>query len=167
MGLKQILLFTVLVVMAGGGGYAGALGLVGKGDAPAKATAELSDASVFAAGQFSIPLFENNRVVGVLLAQINIEARDFQQLQLLSRNKPQLRSSIIETFFAMEREGVIAPGRVDPAAVSARIKSDLELMINDGEIGGVLIDRLLLQESGRANARQYDAQPAPRSGLRL
>ena len=159
MGLKQILLFLGLIALAGGGGYAGALGLVGKGDGVESTSAEATNPSVFAAGQFSIPLFEDNRVVAVLLAQINIEARDFQQLQLLSRNKPQLRSTIIETFFAMEREGVIAPGSLDPAAVSARLKADLEMMMNDGEIGGVLIDRLLLQESGRANARQPSSQP--------
>ena len=154
MGLKQILLYLGLIALAGGGGYGGALVLVGGGeDAGAdRASPELNSPSVFAAGQFSIPLFEEDRVVGVLLAQINIEARDFQQLQLLSRNKPQLRSTIIETFFAMEREGVISPRNLDPATVSARLKTDLELMINDGEIGSILIDRLLMQESGRAHA---------------
>jgi len=166
MGMKQLLLCAGLVALAGGGGYGGALALIGEGDVADKRPAEAEAPSIFAAGQFSIPLFEDNRVAGVLLAQINVEARDFQQLQLLSRNKPQLRSTIIETFFAMEREGAISPGSLDPTTVSARIKKDLELMINDGEIGGVLIDRLLLQENGRANARAARRAPPAKPELR-
>lgn len=159
MGLKQLLLFVVLIGLAGAGGYGGALAIVGTGDADASSgDSSASEASVLAAGQFSIPLFKNNRVVGVLLAQINLEARDFQQLQILSRQKPQLRSTIIESFFAMEREGILSPETLDPAIVSARLKTDLEIMVDNGEIGGVLIDRLLIQESGRA---------APQPGLRL
>ena len=159
MGLKQLLLFVVLIGLAGAGGYGGALAVIGTGDAATpRSDNGSSQLSVLAAGQFSIPLFKNNRVAGVLLAQINLEARDFQQLQILSRQKPQLRSAIIESFFAMEREGMLSPETLDPAIVSARLKTDLELMVDNGEIGGVLIDRLLIQESGRA---------APQPGLRL
>lgn len=153
MGMKQILLFVVLVGLAGAGGYGGALALVGKSDRVKSAgDSGGSQVSVLAAGQFSIPLFQDSRVAGVLLAQVNIEARDFQQLQVLSRQKPQLRSTIIESFFAMEREGALSPERLDPAVVSARLKTDLELMIDNEEISAILIDRLLIQESGRAAA---------------
>ena len=153
MGLQQILLFTGLIAAAGAGGYAGALTLVGE-DSEAVQTRDVeSSPSVMSVGQFSIPLFDEDKVVGVLLAQINIEASNFQQLQVLSRSKPQVRSAIIETFFAMEREGIISPERLDPVTVASRIKTDLEMVIDEGEISGVLIDRLLLQESGRASER--------------
>ena len=153
MGLQQLLLFTGLIVIAGAGGYAGALTIVGEGEEAAQTRDVDSSPSVMSAGQFSIPLFDEDRIVGVLLAQINIEASNFQQLQVLSRSKPQVRSTIIETFFAMEREGVISPARLDPVIVASRIKTDLEMVLDEGEIGGVLIDRLLLQESGRASER--------------
>ncbi|WP_428410361.1 hypothetical protein [Hyphococcus sp.] len=154
MQLKKMLLGGVLFsALAGAAGYGGALFLVGK-EAHEKETKQ--EAKVEAApavlnlGQFTIPIFEGDSVRGVLLAQINIETDGIQQMQSLSRNKARIRSLVIDSFFAMEKEGLIAPEALSASNVSERLKKDLALAYESAKIRAVLIDRLLIQENGRA-----------------
>ena len=153
MKMKNILMGGMLCcALAAAAGYGGALAFIGKepredhADAKADATT-----AVLNLGQFTIPVFEGDRVRGVLLAQVNIETDGLQHMQSLSRNKAQIRSLVIDSFFAMEKEGLIAPEALSASRVAERLKKDLGLAYQDAKIRAVLIDRLLIQENGRAN----------------
>lgn len=142
----------MLCAVAGAGGYGGALLFIGK-EARDEYHVEGGDSApaVLNLGQFTIPVFEDDRVRGVLLAQINVETEGLQHMQSLSRNKAQIRSLVIDSFFAMEKEGLIAPDALSASGVAERLKKDLSMAFTDAKIRSVLIDRLLIQENGRAN----------------
>ena len=153
MAMMKILAGGLLAcALAGAGGYGGALVFIGK-EPREKHAEESADTApaVLNLGQFTIPVFEGDRVRGVLLAQINIETEGLQHMQSLPRNKAQIRSLVIDSFFAMEKEGLIAPEALSASSVSARLKNDLSLAYKSAKIRAVLIDRLLIQENGRAN----------------
>lgn len=153
MQMKNIFVGGVLCcVLAAAGGYGGALVFIGKEPREDHAVAKAdATTAVLNLGQFTIPVFEGERVRGVLLAQVNIETEGLQQMQSLSRNKAQIRSLVIDSFFAMEKEGLIAPEALSASRVAERLKKDLGLAYQEAKIRAVLIDRLLIQENGRAN----------------
>jgi len=142
---------AVLCCIAAAGGFAAALVFVGKDDsAPSAEKSDDSATAILNLGQFTIPIFDEDRVQGVLLAQINIETNSLTDMQSLSRNKARIRSHVIDSFFAMESEGVIAPGALKASKVASRLQKDLALTYGSDAIRSVLIDRLLIQENGRA-----------------
>lgn len=153
MKVKNMLMGGLLCcALAAAGGYGGALVFIGKEPRENRAGAKAETAtSILNLGQFTIPVFEGDRVRGVLLAQVNIETEGLQHMQSLSRNKAQIRSLVIDSFFAMEKEGLIAPEALSASGVAERLKKDLGLAYRDAKIRAVLIDRLLIQENGRAN----------------
>jgi hypothetical protein len=148
-------LTSLLFVAAIGGatGYAAA----------AMATADRTGADqveslqMVSAGQFTVPVFSEGRVDFVLLAQIHVETRTADQLATLSRSRPRLRSAILETLFALEREGRLHPGVLNPVEVTAEIERDLEATFAVGDLPAVVAERLLLQETSRSRS---PAEPA-------
>ena len=141
----------VLCFVAAGLGYGGALTFVGPTETETASNMKNDGPNaVLSLGQFTIPIFDGDRIRGVLLAQINIEAEGLQQMQSLSRNKAQIRSLIINSFFAMEKEGLLMPETLSATAIAGRLKGDLETAIDSEKVRMILIDRLLIQENGRA-----------------
>ena len=151
MKLKTLMIPLALCAAAAAGGYGGGRAYLSLAEAKASPAKEVENEKVIvSAGQFTIPVFSDDGVNAVLLAQINIVARDYEQVRFLTRNRPWMRSMIIEALFALERRGEIDPGALDPQTLAASIKKDLERGLEIGEIGGVMFNRLLLQETGRA-----------------
>ncbi|NNU17427.1 hypothetical protein HK107_13930 [Parvularcula sp. ZS-1/3] len=144
---KPLLLLITLFVCAGGGF---ALGEISKMSASQrdKGTTEEAQNVVFAAGQFVVPLFEGGKVPFFLLAEINIGVETYDEVSLLSNNRPHVRATVLETLFELERRGDIKPGTVKPEVIKKAIKEDLEATFDLEGVSDVLVNRLLIQETG-------------------
>ena len=105
---------------------------------------------VFAAGQFVVPLFEGDRVPYFLLTEINVQLETYNEVSLLSNNKPHVRATVLETLFELERRGDVRPGTLDPETIKAAVKEDLERTFNLTGVRAIFLDRLLLQETSQS-----------------
>lgn len=146
--MPRPLILLILVFVCGGGGFA--LGEITKmsDNIRRQGTNEASENVVFAAGQFTIPLFEGGRVPYFLLTEINIEVDTYDEVSLLSNNRPHVRATVLETLFELERRGEIKPGTIRPDVIKQAIKEDLEATFDVKEVTNVLLNRLLIQETG-------------------
>lgn len=146
--MPRPLILLVLTLVCGIGGYG--LGEISKmTDAVRRqGTNNATENVVFAAGQFTIPLFEGGRVPFFLLAEINIEVETYDEVSLLSNNRPHVRATVLETLFELERRGDIKPGTIRPEVIQKAIKEDLEATFDIKGVSNVLLNRLLIQETG-------------------
>ncbi|MEE4208285.1 MAG: hypothetical protein V2I43_03330 [Parvularcula sp.] len=145
--MPRPVILLILMAVFGGAGYA--LGEISKTTADQRKTgADNQNAIVFNAGQFTIPLFEDGRVPFFLLAEVNIEVRTYDEVSLLSANKPAVRAAVLETFFELERRGDIKPDTIKPEVIQKAIQEDLEATFAVDNISGILLNRLLIQEAG-------------------
>lgn len=144
----RLLILVVLTTVCGLGGFA--LGEISQMTDPLRrqGTTVEEQSVVFAAGQFTVPLFEGGRVPFFLLAEINVEVETYDEVSLLSNNRPHVRATILETLFELERRGDIKPGTINPDVLKTAIKEDLEATFAINEISSVLLNRLLIQETG-------------------
>ncbi|MEM9839099.1 MAG: hypothetical protein AAF830_08085 [Pseudomonadota bacterium] len=146
--MPRLIILFVLTAVCGIGGFA--IGEISQMTDPlrrAGTTAE-NQSVVFAAGQFTIPLFEDGKVPFFLLAEINVEVETYDEVSLLSNNRPHVRATILETLFELERRGDIKPGTIDPAVIKVAVQEDLEATFDINQVSGVLLNRLLIQETG-------------------
>ncbi|MEM9809905.1 MAG: hypothetical protein AAF788_01650 [Pseudomonadota bacterium] len=146
--MKKAIVFLAATTICGGGGFA--LGEIIKQSSSTRAagTAETQQSVIFSAGQFTIPMFEGGRVPYFLLTEINLEVQTYDEVSLLSSNKPQVRATVLETLFELERRGEIKPDTIEPDIIKSAIKADLETTFDINQISNVLLDRLLIQETG-------------------
>ncbi|MEM1380801.1 MAG: hypothetical protein AAGH41_09270 [Pseudomonadota bacterium] len=149
--------FVILAVLTAVGGLGGfALGEISQMTDPLRrqGTTVQNQSVVFAAGQFTIPLFEGGTVPFFLLAEINVEVETYDEVSLLSNNRPHVRATILETLFELERRGDIKPGTIDPGVISTAVKEDIEATFDINQVSNVLLNRLLIQEtSGRRSSQ--------------
>lgn len=154
--MPKPLILVILALVCGGGGYAlGEISQMSDG-LRRQGTNTSSENVVFAAGQFTIPLFEGGRVPFFLLTEIAIEVETYDEVSLLSNNRPHVRATVLETLFELERRGDIKPGTVKPEVIAEAIKADLETTFAIGEVSNVLLNRLLIQET---SGRRRQANP--------
>jgi hypothetical protein len=147
--MPKPLILLILTLVCGGGGYAlGEIAQMADGIS-SKGTTTPREKVVFAAGQFTIPLFEGESVPYFLLTEINIEVETYDEVSILSSNRPHVRATVLESLFELERRGEIKPGVISPEVIQAAVKSDLEATFPVNSISRVLLDRLLIQETGR------------------
>lgn len=146
--MPRPLILLILVLVSGGGGFA--LGEISQMSDKIRrqGTTDAAEHVVFAAGQFTIPLFEGGKVPYFLLAEINIEVDTYDEVSLLSNNRPHVRATVLETLFELERRGEIKPGTIRPDVIKEAIKEDLEATFDIKEVTNVLLNRLLIQETG-------------------
>lgn len=143
--VSRLTSLAFIAAITGGVGYA-----AGSFFAPDRDTEETTvTGTTVSAGQFTIPVFDGASVAYVLLAQMHVEVTSAEQVAILSRSRPRLRAVILESLFALERRGGMSPDTLDPEVVAAAIEADLEQSFEVGDISGVLIERLLLQENMR------------------
>jgi flagellar basal body-associated protein FliL len=147
--VPKLLLLFVLTIVCGGGGFALAEISQMSDKIRQQGTNVDDEAVIFDAGQFTIPLFDGGRVPYFLLTEINIEVEAYDQVSFLSNNRPHVRATVLETLFELERRGEIKPGKVNPEKIKEAIRADLEATFGLGDITGVLIDRLIVQETGK------------------
>jgi len=170
--MKQLAIIAGLSVLAGVGGYGAGLALpegdkekhseVVESSTEAEASVpsdqtlavEQSDGDensplIVSIGQFTVPIFANDRPQAVLLAQMKIQVGNYDQVRELTRQTAQVRSQVIETLFALERAGEVSLGAIDPKVIADSVRADLDSPGYAG-VQTVLFDRLLVQESARA-----------------
>lgn len=145
--MPKVLILAILVAVCGGGGFAlGEISQMSDG-LRRQGTNTRQENVVFAAGQFTIPLFEGGRVPFFLLTEVAIEVETYDEVSLLSNNRPHVRATVLETLFELERRGDIKPGTIKPEVITEAIKEDLEATFAIGEVSNVLLNRLLIQET--------------------
>ncbi|GGY50652.1 hypothetical protein [Parvularcula lutaonensis] len=146
--MPKPVILLILTVVCGVGGFA--LGEISQMTSTIRAqgTNEAEENVVFAAGQFTIPLFEGGRVPFFLLTEVNIEVATYDEVSLLSNNRPHVRATILETLFELERRGEIKPDTIKPEVIKKAVQEDLEATFDLGEVNNVLLNRLLIQETG-------------------
>ena len=146
--MPKPVILLILIAICGGGGFA--LGEISQMAAEQRRTGATSDqeAVIFSAGQFTIPLFDGGRVPYFLLAEVNITVQTYDEVSLLHANRPAVRATVLETFFELERRGEIKPENIKPEVITAAIQADLESTFDVKQVSGVLLNRLLIQETG-------------------
>lgn len=152
--MPRPIILAILCAVFGGSGFA--LGEISKmsDDIRRQGTSNDQQRVVFSAGQFTIPMFEDGRVPFFLLTEINIEVGTYDEVSLLSAQRPHVRATILETLFELERRGDIKPDTIEPDTIKKAIKSDLESTFDVSQISNVLLNRLLIQETTASrNAR--------------
>lgn len=146
--MPRLIILFVMTTVCGLGGFA--LGEISQLTDPLRrqGTTTENQSVIFAAGQFTIPLFEDGKVPFFLLAEINVEVETYDEVSLLSNNRPHVRATILETLFELERRGDIKPGTIDPAVIKVAVQEDLEATFDINQVSNVLLNRLLIQETG-------------------
>lgn len=146
--MPRPLILLILAVVCFGGGFG--LGEISQMTSKMRTQGTVNDqqAVIFAAGQFTIPMFEDDRVPYFLLAEINLQLQTYDEVSMLSSNRPQVRATVLETLFELERRGDIKPGSIKPDVIQKAIKEDLETTFELDAVTGVLLNRLLVQETG-------------------
>jgi len=146
--MPRIAILVIMVAVCGIGGYA--LGEISQmtDSIRRQGTTVENQSVVFSAGQFTVPLFDGGRVPFFLLAEINIEVDTYDEVSLLSNNRPHVRAAILETLFELERRGDIKPGTINPDTIKKAIQEDVEATFDINQVSNVLINRLLIQETG-------------------
>jgi hypothetical protein len=147
--MPKVLILLILTTVCGGGGFALAEISQMSDKIRQQGTNIDDEAVIFDAGQFTIPLFDGGRVPYFLLTEINIEVEAYDQVSFLSNNRPHVRATVLETLFELERRGAIKPGGLNPEEIKEAIKADLEATFGIDQITAILIDRLIVQETGR------------------
>jgi flagellar basal body-associated protein FliL len=147
--MPKAIILLILTIVCGGGGFALAEISQMSDKIRQQGTNVDEEAVIFDAGQFTIPLFDGGRVPYFLLTEINIEVEAYDQVSFFSNNRPHLRATVLETLFELERRGEIKPGKLNPENIKEAIKADLEATFGIDQIENILIDRLLIQETGR------------------
>ncbi|MEO1043157.1 MAG: hypothetical protein AAFX52_12795 [Pseudomonadota bacterium] len=145
--MKKIIILTILTVVFGIAGFA--LGEITQNTVRIReaGTTEEAEKVIFEAGQFTVPLFEGGNVPYFLLAEVNVEVTTYEDVSLLTNNRPAVRAMMLETFFELERRGEIKPETLNPETITAALRNDLEATFDLDRVSAVLLDRLLIQET--------------------
>jgi len=145
--VKKIILFAILTTVFGIGGFSLAEITQTTARVREAGTTEETDKVIFEAGQFTIPVFDGGNVPYFLLTEVNIEVFTYDDVSLLTTNRPAVRSVMLETFFELERRGAIRPETLDPETIKVALMKDLEASFDLDRVSSVLLDRLLIQET--------------------
>ncbi|MEM0928838.1 MAG: hypothetical protein AAGI89_06055 [Pseudomonadota bacterium] len=150
--MRKIILFAILTAIFGIGGFS--LGEITQKTARVReaGTTEVTEKVIFEAGQFTVPIFEGGNVPYFLLTEVNVEVYTYDDVSLLTNNRPAVRAMMLETLFELERRGEIRPETLNPEAIKAALMADLEATFDLDRVSAVLLDRLLVQETRHRNA---------------
>ncbi|MEM9284458.1 MAG: hypothetical protein AAGA39_01110 [Pseudomonadota bacterium] len=150
--MRKIILFAILTAIFGIGGFS--LGEITQKTARVReaGTTEVNEKVIFEAGQFTVPIFEGGNVPYFLLTEVNVEVYTYDDVSLLTNNRPAVRAMMLETLFELERRGEIRPETLNPEAIKAALMADLEATFDLDRVSAVLLDRLLVQETRHRNA---------------
>ena len=145
--MRKIILFVLLTAVFGIGGFSLAEITQNTKRIREAGTTEETEKVVFEAGQFTVPLFEGGNVTYFLLTEINVEVYTYNDVSLLTNNRPAVRAMMLETLFELERRGEIKPETLNPDSIKSAIMADLEATFELDRVSAVLLDRLLIQET--------------------
>ncbi|MEO1656257.1 MAG: hypothetical protein AAFR65_00920 [Pseudomonadota bacterium] len=145
--MRKIILFAILTAIFGIGGFSLAEITQKTARVREAGTTEETEKVIFEAGQFTVPIFDGGNVPYFLLAEVNVEVYTYDDVSLLTNNRPAVRAMMLETFFELERRGEIKPETLNPESIKAALMADLEATFDLDRVSAVLLDRLLIQET--------------------
>ncbi|MEM1103318.1 MAG: flagellar basal body-associated FliL family protein [Pseudomonadota bacterium] len=100
---------------------------------------------IVALGQFVAPLMEEGRARGHVLAQIRLEAMDYEALRQITRETPRVRHVVLGKFYSLAKLGVFEESQADVADLAAALKSEINAELAGDPVKSVFFDRLLVQ----------------------
>ena len=145
--MRKIILFAILTAIFGIGGFSLAEITQKTARVRQAGTTEETEKVIFEAGQFTVPVFDGGNVPYFLLTEVNVEVYTYDDVSLLTNNRPAVRAMMLETLFELERRGAIRPETLDPDTIKAALMEDLEASFDLDRVSAVLLDRLLIQET--------------------
>lgn len=98
------------------------------------------------AGQFVVPLLQGGHTEAFLLAEVTLEMASDEATRHAG-DTTRIRDLLLRELFEAAEEGVVRPGKADPAQLEKALKSALNAELGTAAVSRIFFDRLLLQDN--------------------